>query len=107
MVTDRTALRLTRATIGLLAGETVLVVVLSVAGRAASVRHAATLGPSRAVTASLKLSSLALWSETSYARSPGLAEPIAPMATHPSALEPFPAGSLVPPDRPSSGTVAP
>ena len=107
MVIDRTALRATNAVLVLLAGEAVLLVGLAAAGRAASIRHSATHGPGRAAATSLKLSSLALWTETSYARSPGQAEPFAPLSTHPAALEPFPAGSLLPPDRPPQEAEAP
>jgi len=45
----------------------------------------------------LRLTDLALWSGASYCRHPSLRDPFAPHADHPSALEHFPAGSLVPP----------
>jgi len=61
----------------------------------------------RKVVSALGLSDLALWSAASYCRHPSTADRFAPFADHPSAMEHFPAGSVVPPpeiaDRGSSG----
>jgi hypothetical protein len=51
----------------------------------------------RRLVSELGLADLALWSDASYCRHPSLAFPFSALADHPSAMEHFPAGSMVPP----------
>jgi len=51
----------------------------------------------RRLVSELGLGDLALWSDASYCRHPSLAEFFSAHADHPSAIEHFPAGSMVPP----------
>jgi len=51
----------------------------------------------RRLVSELGLADLALWSDASYCRHPSLAVPYSALADHPSAMEHFPAGSMVPP----------
>ncbi len=93
-----------RALLVLLALETAAVAVLVVLGEA---RHRATEETRRtadSLAAELMLTDLALWTEASYCRHPSQADRFAPHADHPSAMEHFPAGSMVPP--PDEGAVS-
>lgn len=51
----------------------------------------------RRLVSELGLADLALWSDAVYCRHPSLAVPFSALADHPSAMEHFPAGSMVPP----------
>jgi len=96
-----------RAALLLVLGQLVAVSLLAVLGTNASKRAENRDSVNRAVVSALGLTDLALWSAASYCRHPSTADRFAPFADHPSALEHFPAGSVVPPptiaDRSPSG----
>lgn len=86
-----------RALIVVVAFEVVVAACLALVGS----RRAAGLDRARAdnrrLVSELGLADLALWSDASYCRHPSLAAPYSALADHPSAMEHFPAGSMVPP----------
>jgi hypothetical protein len=88
-----------RAALALLAAQIVAVAWLTVGGalgRERANRHHAV---NRDLVSSLNLTDLALWSAASYCRHPTVADRFAAFGDHPSAMEHFPAGSLVAPPR--------
>lgn len=86
-------------TLVLIALELATVVVLSAASR----RTEDHLGPSRSVNRliarELQLTDLALSTGTSYTRHPSQADFFAAHGSHPSAIDHFPAGSVIGPPR--------
>ena len=86
-----------RAALLIVLGQLVAVSLLAVLGTDARKRAEDHDSVNRAVVSALGLTDLALWSEASYCRHPSTADRFAPFADHPSALEHFPAGSVVPP----------
>lgn len=86
-----------RALLCLMAAQVVAVVVLAGVGelQCRSARGDREVG--RTLVSELLLTDLALWSEAGYCRHPSQADRFAPYADHPSAMEHFPAGSMVPP----------
>lgn len=83
--------------LGLLFAETVAVVALALLGASRGGHARAQRLEQRGLVRELTLTDLALWSEAGYCRHPSLADRFSPWATHPSAIEHFPAGSFVPP----------
>lgn len=83
--------------LSLLCAEAVAIPVLALAGAGSPADSLAAREARRVLVRELTLTDLALWSEAGYCRHPSLADRFSPWATHPSAIEHFPAGSLVPP----------
>jgi hypothetical protein len=62
-----------------------------------SARLAAELPPLQDVVRTLQLTDLSLWTEARYTRHPSQADRFTPFQDFPSALEHFPAGSIIAP----------
>jgi len=75
---------------------------LALAGSLRSARNNEARAVNQRLVAELGLADLALWSDASYCRHPSLAVFFSAHADHPSAMEHFPAGSIVPPPRAES-----
>jgi len=92
-----------RVFIGLIFLQTTFLCVLLLHG-AARIREAATeeLPTLNAMARTLQLTDLALWTEARYTRHPSQADQFTPFQDFPSALEHFPAGSIVAPVRATS-----
>jgi hypothetical protein len=88
---------LTRATFTLVALAIAVTAVLSAAGTLASRRQGPARELNRMLARKLRLTDLALAPGTSYTRHPSQADLFAPHGDHPSAIEHFPAGSVLPP----------
>lgn len=88
---------LARGVIVLLAVELATAVALAAVGACRHGRFEALRDDHRDLVAALGLGDLALWSDASYCRHPSLADFFSAHADHPSAMEHFPAGSMVPP----------
>lgn len=88
---------LTRATFALVAVAIAVTAVLSAAGTLASRRQWPARELNRTLARQLRLTDLALAPGTSYTRHPSQADLFAPHGDHPSAIEHFPAGSILPP----------
>jgi hypothetical protein len=87
----------TRIAVLLVAAEAAAVIALGAAG---AVRDRARLqirNTNRILVRELRITDLALSSGTSYTRHPSQADLFAPHGEHPSAIEHFPAGSIVQP----------
>ena len=98
---------LARATIILVVFETAMVVALAATGAARNRSQQPNRDVNRLLVRELGLTDLALSSGTSYTRHPSQADLFAPYNEHPSAIEHFPAGSVlqppaVPPGAPPS-----
>ena len=87
------------ATLGLVAALLATVTGLGMVANAEMGAREASREVNRALVEELRLTDLALWSEAAYCRHPTQADGFAAWADHPAALERFPAGSLVPPQR--------
>ncbi|MEY2632650.1 MAG: hypothetical protein RIR00_1304 [Pseudomonadota bacterium] len=81
--------------LSLLAGLGGLLSVLLLQGENPAARQR--LAQNRALVAQLGLTDLALFTEARYTRHPSQADYHAPFQDHPSALEHFPSGALMPP----------
>lgn len=88
-----------RAVLFLLVLEVGIAVGLASAGSIRSARTDEVRAVNQRLVAELGLADLALWSDASYCRHPSLAVFFSAHADHPSAMEHFPAGSIVPPPR--------
>ena len=88
---------LTWATIALVAIEFATAVAFAAAGAARDRAQQQTRDVNRRLVRELALTDLALSSGTSYTRHPSQADLFAPHGDHPSAIEHFPAGSVMPP----------
>jgi len=64
-----------------------------------SARRVNELPPLRAVVSNLQLTDLSLWTEARYTRNPSQTDLFTPFQDFPSALEHFPAGSIIAPSR--------
>jgi len=89
---ERRRIRSLLALLGLAAAAATALGAVAAADRGAGERAA-----DRALVAALRLTDLALMSQASYCRHPSQADLFAPHASHPSALEHYPPGSIVPP----------
>ena len=92
--------RWSRVILVVFALEIFVVVAFGVAGRTPGQQSDRVRDVNRTLVGQLRLTDLALWSGASYCRHPSQADLFAPHGDHPSALDHFPAGSVVPP-RPS------
>lgn len=94
---------------GLTAALALAAAALAVVGERESRAARDELEAARTLAVELRLTDLALWSEAGYCRHPTVADRFAAHADHPSAMEHFPAGSMVPPPRwvPSAREVPP
>ncbi len=63
----------------------------------ASVRTKLELPPMRRLVSTLQLTDLSIWTEARYSRHPSQADRFTPFQDFPSALEHFPAGSILAP----------
>lgn len=70
---------------------------IGVSGRPERVRLRRERDAASKVVRELRLSGLALGTETGFVRQPALAVPSDALSVHPAALDRFPAGSLIPP----------
>ncbi len=61
----------------------------------------------RAVIRTLQLTDLSLWTEARYTRHPSQADRFTPFQDFPSALEHFPAGSIIAPPLPANPALIP
>ncbi len=86
-----------RVILAVFALEIFVVVAIGVAGRTPDRRSDRARAVNRTLVGQLRLTDLALWSGASYCRHPSQADLFAPHGDHPSALDHFPAGSVVPP----------
>ena len=86
-----------RALLFLVAVEVAVAVGLALVGSRRAAGLDRTRIDNRRLVSELGLADLALWSDVSYCRHPSLAAPFSAFADHPSAMEHFPAGSMVPP----------
>lgn len=86
--------------IGLTMLELVLLALLFLTGHA-SVRNAARqeLGGKQQLAAALGLTDLAIWTEARYTRHPSQTDFFSPFQDFPGALEHFPAGAIISPQR--------
>jgi hypothetical protein len=91
------------ATIILLLVEIAMAVALGAAGSARIRDQRGARGVNRRLVRELGLTDLALSSGTSYTRHPSQADLFAPHNEHPSAIEHFPAGSVLQPPAVSPG----
>ena len=90
---------LARGLLIVLASEAVIATGLALAGSVRAERRRQTRAAHQRLVTELGLADLALWSDASYCRHPTLAVFFSAHADHPSAMEHFPAGSVVPPPR--------
>lgn len=89
--------------IGLTLLESVFLGLLLLHGQAqVSARVDEELPSLRSVVGTLQLTDLSLWTEARYTRHPSQADQFTPFQDFPSALEHFPAGSIMAPVRPDS-----
>lgn len=86
-----------RVTLALIALEIGVVLAMGVGGQASSEHSNRVRASNSRLVEQLGLTDLALWSGASYCRHPSQADLFAPHGDHPSALDHFPAGSVVPP----------
>ena len=86
-----------RLILALMALEIGAVVAVGMAGRSSREDSDRVRASNRMLGEQLHLTDLALWSGASYCRHPSQADLFAPHGDHPSALDHFPAGSVVPP----------
>ena len=89
--------RLAVAALVLVALECATVVSLSATGRRRDQQIHRSRPQSRLVAHELQLTDLAMSTGTSYTRHPSLADFFAAHSSHPNAMDPFPAGSVVGP----------
>ena len=90
---------LTRVVLAFLAGEIAIAAGLALVGSFRAGRSQTTRAAHRLLVSELGLTDLALWSDASYCRHPSLSVFFSAHADHPSAMEHFPAGAMVPPPR--------
>jgi hypothetical protein len=88
---------LARAVLGLLTLEIAAAVGLALIGSSRCERVKLARPANRRLVSELGLADLALWSDASYCRHSSLAVFFSAHSDHPSAMEHFPAGSMVPP----------
>ena len=86
-----------RAILALIALEIGVVVAVGIAGQSSSRQSSRARASNSTLVEQLRLTDLALWSGTSYCRHPSQADLFASHGDHPSALDHFPAGSVVAP----------
>ena len=86
-----------RVILALIALEIGAVVAVGFAGRSSTEQSNRVRASNSTLVEQLRLTDLALWSGTSYCRHPSQADLFAPHGDHPSAMDHFPAGSVVPP----------
>ncbi len=86
-----------RVILFVLALEIFAVVAIGIAGRTPGQQSDRVRAVNKTLVGQLRLTDLALWSGASYCRHPTHADLFAPHGDHPSALDHFPAGSVVPP----------
>ena len=97
----------TRLLVALLLIQAASAAVLALIGSSEPDGAEPTRAANRDLVRQMQLTDLALWTGTNYCRHPSLADLFAPRSTHPSAMEHFPAGSLVPPPpMPETGPTA-
>ena len=90
-----------RVFIGLILLLTAMLGALLLWGQAkVATRTRAELAPMRTLVGKLQLTDLSLWTEARYTRHPSQADSFTPFQDFPSALEHFPAGSIIAPTRP-------
>lgn len=90
-----------RVFIGLILLLTAMLGSLLLWGRArVAIRTKTELVPMRTLVGKLQLTDLSLWTEARYTRHPSQADWFTPFQDFPSALEHFPAGSIIAPTRP-------
>lgn len=89
--------RPSRVLFALLAVELAIAVALAGYGSSRCARSRSSRPSGRILVAGLALADLALWSDASYCRHPSEAGFFTAHADHPSAMDHFPAGSVVPP----------
>lgn len=85
---------------GLLAAELALLAALHLHASAGAERREAELADKRTLVSDLGLTDMALWTEARYTRHPSQADRFAAFQDFPSAIEHFPAGSIVAPPAP-------
>jgi hypothetical protein len=95
-----------RIVIALVLLEAVTVAALSVAGSAASRVDDQARQSNRRLVREMLLTDLALSTGTSYCRHPSQTDLFAPYGDHPSAIEHFPAGSIMAPPAVSTPSTA-
>lgn len=95
-----------RVILALLALEIGVVVAMGIAGQWSGQQPNRVRASNSTLVERLRLTDLALWSGTSYCRHPSQADLFAPHGDHPSALDHFPAGSVVPPPPLAPGQAA-
>lgn len=101
MIRSRSLLVLTAVQLALLLG------LWGWGARTARLRVRRDLSAERALVEKLQLTDLALWTEARYTRHPSQADFFSPFQDFPSALDHFPAGSILgPPPRPAFDRVA-
>lgn len=88
---------LARAVLAVLAIEIVVAAGLALIGSVRCDRAKLARPANRRLVSELGLADLALWSDASYCRHSSLRTFFAAHSDHPSAMEHFPAGSMVPP----------
>jgi hypothetical protein len=88
---------LARAVLGFLILEIAAAIGLALIGSSRCERVKQTRPANRRLVSELGLADLALWSDASYCRHSSLTVFFAAHSDHPSAMEHFPAGSMVPP----------
>ena len=91
-----------RATLALMMLELATVVVLSASSRYQERDHRRSSPVNRRTAQELQLTDLALSTGTGYTRHPSLADFFAAHSSHPSAIDHFPAGSVICPPRQTS-----
>jgi hypothetical protein len=97
-----------RVFLALTALELVVLVGLGMWGRGVRLQRTRQERPAKRVMVRvLGLTDLALWTEARYTRHPSQADLFAAFEDFPSALEHFPAGSIVPVPRPRTGPARP
>lgn len=97
MVSDMLRERLRWVLTALLAAEIAATVAIGLSARAVVWSRGRPADSARSLTLELRLTGLALGTESGFARQPALAVPADALWTHPAALDPFPAGSVIPP----------